>query len=166
MQRCQQDQHRDGSHPIHVQRDALIVSMLCPFIGMLRRWLVGRLDGTARNIVVIALSHQHQHQHQWDGESRWRKRDTIPKRINPIPRSTNRLLRTWRELPAAADTRANLYQDAGVSRILRHSVPFPKHGAIPPLRQFQLFDSSSESPWRLNSHRTSLNVQIGAVHEI
>ena len=66
MQRCQQDQHRDGSHPIHVQRDALIVSMLCPFIGMLRRWLVGRLDGTARNIVVIALSHQHQHQR--DGE--------------------------------------------------------------------------------------------------
>ena len=43
---------------------------------------------------------------------------------------------------------------------------FPKHEAIPPLRPFRLFDSSFESSWRLKSHRTSLNLQIGAVLEI
>ena len=35
-----------------------------------------------------------------------------------------------------------------------------------PLRPFRLFGSSFESPWRLKSHRTSLNVQIGVVVEI
>ena len=46
------------------------------------------------------------------------------------------------------------------------SVRFPKHGAILPLRPFQLCDSSFKSPWRLKSYCTSLNVQIGEVFEI
>ena len=45
-------------------------------------------------------------------------------------------------------------------------VRLPKYGAMPPLRPFELCDSSFESPWRLKLYSTSLNLQIGVVVEI
>ena len=42
----------------------------------------------------------------------------------------------------------------------------PKYGATPPLHPFQLCDSSFKSTWRLKSHSTSLNLQIGVVLQI